>query len=153
MRLHVSADYRWYRLVARTKYDSTGAVEVLGRVTDIHDYMIKAEEKRHTYEIMGHKIDVMGFSEPAHVKNDIVRFVKKHRADTMLACILVDIPEYDNIECELNRTKSEELFISLLRRIKSCFPHGTFVCKVGVHRFALFSGCLLYTSPSPRDTR
>ena len=45
MRLHVSADYRWYRLVARTKYDSTGAVEVLGRVTDIHDYMIKAEEK------------------------------------------------------------------------------------------------------------
>ena len=140
MRLHVSSDYRWYRLVARTKYDGTGAVEVLGRVTDIHDYMIKAEEKRHTYEIMGHKIDVMGFSEPAHVKNDIVHFVKKHRTDTMLACILVDIPEYDNIVCELNRTKSEEFFISLLRRIKSCFPHGTFVCKVGVHRFALFSG-------------
>lgn len=140
MRLHVSSDYRWYRLVARTKCDSTGAVEVLGRVTDIHNYMIKAEEKRHTYEIMGHKIDVRGFSEPAHIKNDIVRFVKKHRADTMLACILVDILEYDNIVCVLSRAKSEELLISLLRRIKSCFPHGTFVCKVGVHRFALFSG-------------
>lgn len=58
----------------------------------------------------------------------------------MLACILVDIPEYDNIVCVLSRAKSEELLISLLRRIKSCFPHGTFVCKVGVHRFALFSG-------------
>lgn len=140
MRLHVSSDYRWYRLIARTKFDSAGAVEVLGRVTDIHNYMMKAEGKTHTYEIMGHKIDMMGFSEPAHVKKDIVRFVKKHRTDTMLACILFDIPEYDNIVCELSKAKSEEFFISLLRRIKSGFPHGTFVCKVDVHRFALFSG-------------
>ena len=137
MRLHISSDYRWYRLIARTKYDCDGPVEVLGRVADINNYMTS---KEHSDSGAGHRIDMIGFSDYNTVINEAVRYMRKHKADTMLACILFDIPEYDNIICGLGRGKSEELFISLLRRIKSCFPHGTFVCKVGVHRFALFSG-------------
>lgn len=140
MRLHISSDYRWYRLIARTKFDSTGAIEVLGRVSDIHNYMTNAYEKENRHGLLGHKIDMMGFSDPAHVANDIARYVKRHRADAMLACVLFDIPEYDSIVNELNKGKSEEFLINLIRRIRRGFPHGTLVCKVDVHRFALFSG-------------
>lgn len=139
MRLHISSDYRWYRLIARTKYDCDGPVEVLGRVTDINNYMTS---KEHSDSGAGHRIDMIGFSDYNTVINEAVRYMRKHEADIMLACILFDIPEYDNIICRLGRGKSEELLINLIRRIRRSFPHGTLLSRVGIHRFAIFTGGL-----------
>lgn len=139
MRIHISSDYRWCRLIARTKFDHGEPVEVLGRVSDIHNYITSSERSDSG---AGHKIDMLGFSDHNTVVNELIRYEQRHKADAMLACVLFDIPEYDNIVCGLSRAKAEELLINLIRRLRRGFPHGTLVCRIGVHRFALFTAGL-----------
>ena len=138
MRLHISADYRWYRLIARTKFDEQGPYEVLGRVSDIHNYIMSSRENAEGGT--GHRIDMMGLSDRNGVMDALARYKRRHKSDTMFACILFDVPEYDRIVCGLSHAKSEELLINLIRRIRRGYPHGTLVCRVGVHRFAVFTG-------------
>lgn len=138
MRLHISSDYRWYRLIARTRFDERGPYEVLGRVSDIHNYVLASRENAEGFA--GHKMDMMGLSDESAVMDALVRYKRKHKSETMLACILFDIPEYDRIVCGLSHAKAEELLINLIRRIRRGYPHGTLVCRVGIHRFAVFTG-------------
>ena len=138
MRLHISSDYRWYRLIARTMFDEQGPYEVLGRVSDIHNYMMASRENAEGGT--GHKMDMMGLSDESAVMDALVRYKRKHKSETMLACILFDVPEYDRIVCGLSHAKSEELLINLIRHIRRGYPHGTLVCRVGIHRFAVFTG-------------
>lgn len=138
MRLHISADYRWYRLLARTKFEQGRAVEVLGRVADVHNYMTTKNE--HAIGVAGHIMDMMGLSDEREVRNVVARYVKRHHSDMMLACIIYNISEYDNIVCRLNRGKREEFLINLIRRIRRCYPHGTLACRTRNGKLAVFSG-------------
>ena len=91
MRLHISADYRWYRLLARTKFEQGVPVEVLGRVTDVHDYMASPKEK--AVGTIGHIMDMMGLSDEKEVIETLERYASKHKSDVMLACVIYDISE------------------------------------------------------------
>lgn len=140
MRFHISSDYRWHRLIARTKFDHDEPLEVLGRVTDVHNYMESSKEQFEGRAV--HMVDMLGFSDENTVLGEIISYERRHRADAMLACILFDIPEYDNIVRGLARSTAEEFLINLIRRIRRGFPHGTLVCRVSEHRFAIFTGAL-----------
>lgn len=138
MRLHISADYRWYRLLARTKFEQGVPVEVLGRVTDVHDYMASKKEK--AVGAIGHIMDMMGLSDEKEVIETLERYASKHKSDVMLACVIYDISEYNNVVCGMSRNKEEEFLINLIRRIRRNYPHGTLVCRASLERFAIFAG-------------
>lgn len=140
MRLHISSDYRWYRLIARTKFEQGVPVEVLGRVADVHNYMTSKREQ--TMGASGHVMDMMGLSDEKDVMDALERYIAKHKSDTMIACIVYDISEYDNVVCEMSRNKEEEFLINLIRRIRRCYPHGTLVCRAAAGRFAVFTGAM-----------
>lgn len=140
MRLHISADYRWYRLLARTKFEQGKPIEVLGRVADVHNYMTSRNEQ--AVGATGHIMNMMGLSDVKEVREVFRRYVEKHKSDAMIACIIYDVSEYDNVVRGMSRSKEEEFLINLIRRIRRCYPHGTLVCRTGHGRFAIFSGAI-----------
>ena len=137
MRVHVSADYRWYCLVARTSYEKGEPVQVVGRITDVHRFMTDGQRKG-----LGSnedKYELAGLLDRNAMFDAIIRFEHKHKNDTMVACIIFNMPAYDIIINRLNMEKAQEFLVNLIRRIRINFPYGTLAGRVDVHRFAVFT--------------
>ncbi|MGN1187791.1 MAG: hypothetical protein ACI4R6_04805 [Lachnospiraceae bacterium] len=140
MRVHVSADYRWYCLIACTNYDKGVPTDVVGRITDVHRLM--TDENLKGLGSHEDKPDMMEFLDRNTMFDTIVRFEQKHKNDTMVACIVFNLPAYDTIISRLDMEKSREFRINLIRLIRRNFPYGALVGRVDIHRFAVFTAGL-----------
>lgn len=139
MRIHASGDYRWHRLLARANYENDKPVEVIGKITDIHAYIMEHKKKMSDEAEQG---GVEGFSDRDSFTDSMLRYIGEHKEESMIACILFDIPEYDSVIRGLDKKEAGAFRVNLLQRIRRSFPSGSVIGRIGVHRFGVCMGGL-----------
>lgn len=137
MKISVSADYRWHRLLARTNFDGNEPVDVIGRITDIHEYVTSLGSRGNMFGSVEDR--EAGIFDKDTFLDEMIRYGRRHKEE-MVACVIFNMPAYDEIISSLNPEKTGEFITNLMRRLRRCFSYGTIIGRVGLHRFGVFTG-------------